>query len=333
MNKTKFSIPDFCLFYGLPGIIIFLISLLVAFKTGQDFGNDTFIRSGVFVGMNALQWFIYLTLFIGVCQEISRRKNVSGFPLKSSVENNHLDGIMPIPFLLENKRVEIISVLTETTERNSAIPDTQIKAPIQDIPFEEIDDTDKPLTCCDGSDKIPLDNDNNTSHSSQTISERYQEVLTSYEIKRVVEKRKLVDSIIEYVCETMPPFLSVVSLENLCEEVRKWCENPTYEPKEIELRERLSTNDLCHFIWNIGERLGRSNGYDGECRAKFVKNLFAMTLSDVEVTSLKNMTKTSSSDRIHLDRPDPNDNSFHFSSHKEEKEEISGIETTIYKVA
>ena len=104
MRNTKFSVKDFSLFYGLPGTVIFLISLLVAFKTGQDFGNDTFIRSGVFVGMNALQWFIYLTLFIGVCQEISRRKNVLGFPLKSSVENNHLDGIIHANSILIGKQ-------------------------------------------------------------------------------------------------------------------------------------------------------------------------------------------------------------------------------------
>ena len=330
MRNTKFSVKDFSLFYGLPGTVIFLISLLAAVKTGQYFGNDTFIRSGVFVGMNALQWFIYLTLFIGVCQEISRTKNVSGFPLKSCVENNRLDGIMPIPFLLENKGVENISVLTKTMEKNSAIPDNQAMATIQEISFEEIENTVTSEIGCNVSDEIRLKDANISTHSSSPILEKYQEVLTAYEIERVVEKRKLVDLIIEYVCETMPPFLSVVSLENLCEEIRKWCENPTYEPQEIELRERLSTNDLCHFIWNIGERLGRHNGYDGECRAKFVKNLFALALSDVEVTSLKNMTKTSSSDRIHLDRPDPMNNSFHFSSHKEE---ISGIETAIYKVA
>ncbi|MCH5233891.1 MAG: hypothetical protein J1E16_01240 [Muribaculaceae bacterium] len=45
------------------------------------------------------------------------------------------------------------------------------------------------------------------------------------------------------------------------------------------------------------------------------------------------MTKTSSNDRIHLDRPNPKDNSFHFSYHKRANEEISGIETAIYKVA
>lgn len=154
--------------------------------------------------------------------------------------------------------------------------------------------------------------------------------MTAYEIERVVEKRKIVDSIIEYACETMPSFISVVSIENLCEEIRKWCENPTYEPAEIELRERLSTNDLCHFIWNIGERLGRYNGYDEECRAKYVKNLFALALSDVEVTSLKNMTKTSSTDRIHLDRPNRDDNSFHYPASAVTKMKI---EEPVFKVA
>ena len=155
-----------------------MISLLVAVNTGQDFGKGTFIRSGVFVGMNGLQWFIYFTLFIGVGQEISNRKKVSGFPLKSCVENNHLDGIMPIPFLLENKEVEIISVLTETMEKNLAIRDTQVKAHIQEISFEEIDNSDMPVSCCNASDKIPLDHDKSKSYSSQTFLDRYQEVLT-----------------------------------------------------------------------------------------------------------------------------------------------------------
>ena len=47
MRKTKFSVKDFSLFYGLPGTVIFLISLLLAVKAGQDFGNDAFISSGV----------------------------------------------------------------------------------------------------------------------------------------------------------------------------------------------------------------------------------------------------------------------------------------------
>lgn len=92
--------------------------------------------------MNALQWLIYFTLFIGICQENSNQRKVLGFLLKSCVEINPFDGVMPIPFLLGNKEVEIISVLAETMEKNSAIWDTQFKAPIQEISFEEIDDAE-----------------------------------------------------------------------------------------------------------------------------------------------------------------------------------------------
>ena len=165
---------------------------------------------------------------------------------------------------------------------------------------------------------------------SKIISSQYMQVLTVYESNRIQEKRRLVDPIMEYVCSIMPPFVSAPCLEKLCIEIKSWSKNPSYEPAEIELRERLNTNDLCHFIWNIGERLGRSNGYEDECRAKFVKNLFALALSDVEVTSLKNMTKTSSTGRIHLDRPNPDDNSFHYPA---SAVTTMKIEEPVFKVA
>lgn len=103
----------------------------------------------------------------------------------------------------------------------------------------------------------------------------------------------------------MSPFVSEESIASLCNEIRCWCLNPGYKPYDIALRVKLSTNDLCHFIWNIGERLGRDNGYDGECRANFTKRLFASTLSKVDIPTLRNMTKTASSDKIPLDRPLP----------------------------
>ena len=111
----------------------------------------------------------------------------------------------------------------------------------------------------------------------------------------------------------MAPFVSEKNMIRLCEEIRCWCYNPQHEPSEISLRDRLSTNDLCHFIWNIGVRLGRNNGYSGECRAKFVKRMFALSLAEVELSSLKNMTKRTSADRIPLDEPTPGSLKFHYS--------------------
>lgn len=133
----------------------------------------------------------------------------------------------------------------------------------------------------------------------------YRQICLEYEQRQAVEKAGLVESIIGYAGHTMSPFVSEDDIVRLCNEVQCWCLNPEYKPSDIALRVRLSTNDLCHFVWNIGERLGRDNGYDGECRACFAKRLFASALSKVDIPSLRNMTKTASTDRIPLDRPLP----------------------------
>lgn len=133
----------------------------------------------------------------------------------------------------------------------------------------------------------------------------YRQICFEYEQRQAEEKAELVESIIGYAGHTMSPFVSEENIVRLCNEVQCWCLNPEYKPSDIALRVRLSTNDLCHFVWNIGERLGRDNGYDGECRASFAKRLFASALSKVDIPSLRNMTKTASTDRIPLDRPLP----------------------------
>ncbi|MCM1313400.1 MAG: hypothetical protein NC252_10955, partial [Roseburia sp.] len=140
----------------------------------------------------------------------------------------------------------------------------------------------------------------------------YKIICREYKTRQAKAKSELTNFIMEYVGRTMPPFVADKDMEHLCNEIRCWCSNPSYKPSDIRLRVRLSTNDLCHFIWNIGERLGRCNGYDGECRAQFAKRLFASALSDVELPSLKNMTKTTSADRIALDRPSPDSLKFHY---------------------
>ena len=312
MKNTKFSIPDFCLFYGLPGVIIFLISLLVAIKVGNDFHNDTLIKFGVLAVINLLLWFLYLSLFIGVWHYLPFGNKL----LKS--KDNHPNEYLsehsksPTPVIIEESVDDTTTLFAnQSNEIISIEPDPSNGD--EEISIEDVESSDEVDSISNEVSASPIVEENETPNLiSKIISSQYMQVLTAYESNRIQEKRNLVDSIMRYICNVMPPFISVPELEKLCEEIRKWCENPLYEPKEIELRERLSTNDLCHFIWNIGERLGRSNGYDGECRAKFVKNLFALTLSDVEVISLKNMTKTSSSDRIHLDRPKLDDNSFHY---------------------
>lgn len=236
--QTKTSLGDFCLFYGFPGVAILAVSLIVAAKIGAEFGGDGMIKSGTFLGCNMLLWLCYYTVFI-------------------SLPGNLFDSIQISQ--KENGTVEAVSVCTseeddvpelaESSDDTESEPEPELEPQpqISPLPSEPV---------------IPFD---------------YRQICLEYEQRQAEEKAELVESIIRYAGHTMSPFVSEESIASLCNEIRCWCLNPGYKPYDIALRVKLSTNDLCHFIWNIGERLGRDNGYDGECRANFTKRLFAST--------------------------------------------------------
>lgn len=264
--QPRTSLGDLCLFYGFPGVAILAVSLMVSAKIGAEFCGDGMIKSGTFLGCNMLLWLCYYTVFI-------------------SLPGNLFESIRTS--LKVNKTAEAVSVCTseegDAPELTEPSDDTESEPDPRPEP--------QPLTSPLPSEPImPFD---------------YRQICLEYEQRQAVEKAGLVESIIGYAGHAMSPFVSEDDIVRLCNEVQCWCLNPEYKPSDIALRVRLSTNDLCHFVWNIGERLGRANGYDGECRASFAKRLFASALSKVDIPSLRNMTKTASTDRIPLDRPLP----------------------------
>lgn len=150
-------------------------------------------------------------------------------------------------------------------------------------------------------------------NSLPSLPQNYAHRVAVYQQELTEQKSQLVAEILQYVAYIMPPFIHEHDMPGLMEEVRQWSSNPKHTPsRSFDLKERLSTNDLRHFVWNIGERLGQRNGYDGETRCRFVKALFAEALRDVEPTSLKNFRTTAYSDRIKLDIPDAGEVTFHY---------------------
>lgn len=264
--QTKTSLGDLCLFYGFPSVAILAISLIVAAKIGAEFNGDGMIKLGTFLGCNMLLWLCYYTVFI-------------------SLPGNLFDSIQTPQ--KENGTVEAACVCTSEEDDTPEL--TELSDDMESEPGPQ-PEPQSPTTTLPSKSVIPFD---------------YRQICLEYEQRQAEEKAELVESIIGYAGHTMSPFVSEENIVSLCNEIQCWCLNPEYKPSNIVLRVKLSTNDLCHFVWNIGERLGRDNGYDGECRANFTKRLFSSTLSKVDVPTLRNMTKTASSDKIPLDRPLP----------------------------
>lgn len=64
MKKLNtFISEETCLFYGLPGIAILAVSLVLSCKVANDFGGNTFVNAVSCWGCNVLLWLTYLLLF------------------------------------------------------------------------------------------------------------------------------------------------------------------------------------------------------------------------------------------------------------------------------
>ncbi len=140
----------------------------------------------------------------------------------------------------------------------------------------------------------------------QMSTENYQDSNRHHDQVLANEKTELVNTLLAYVQHTMPPFVSEEYMSMLCEDIRRWSYDTAYRSSEpIRLKKDLTTNDLRHFIWNIGERLGQKNGYDGDCRARFVSSMFPEEFNGMDLSSIKNMRNSPHSGAIHIDEPLP----------------------------
>lgn len=143
-------------------------------------------------------------------------------------------------------------------------------------------------------------------------SSLYNKRCKEYQMAQEQKRKDIIDAIMDYTTRTMSPFVSNnEELAKLCNEIRKWADDYTYTPVPIRLKQRLTTLDLRHFVWNIGERLGTKNGYNGYARADFIKAMFPEVFLGIELDSIRNFKFQANKGSIVIDEPDKNDYRFH----------------------
>lgn len=149
--------------------------------------------------------------------------------------------------------------------------------------------------------------------SSEIPDAVYDERVRRFEQEKANEKTRLVNTLIEYVQHVMPSFIAQDDMPVLCEEIRQWAADPAYRPAvPVRIKAMLSSNDLRHFVWNIGERLGKDNGYSGDCRAEFCQLLFHEQLGRMDLASIKNFRLKPDQGPIPIDDPLPGRYDFAF---------------------
>ncbi len=338
-----------CLLYGLPGIVMLGISLLISVRIGNDFGGNTFVSTVSFVGCNGLLWLVYLIIFQYLPEDVEKsgrflirkirsklnetveektdKNTAKSLTQETQVKTAAEEKAESASESEDNPESEQKSEPEQESESESepeheSKPEPQSVSQADAMPEEEptskpqTESVSKPLT--EPISKEETEQENAPEPLPQLTSEEYNAYCTEFQQRNDDKKRELATSIMNYVNRIMAPFMTEEELPKLCNEINGWCMDPEYKPAPISLKyitnikDRLKTLDLKHFIWNIGERLGADNGYTGIVRSRFIKNLFPDALQDAEVISLqRTLTIEPGKGHIKLDRPVPDCHDFH----------------------
>ncbi|MBR2202595.1 MAG: hypothetical protein IJ914_00155 [Prevotella sp.] len=267
------KLRDLCLLLGCPCVVFLSISLLVSLKVGADFRQDSLAKWMAFILCNLLLWLLYV-MFQSVLLDL--------FPQKRD-------------------------------RQSIAIPQT-MKQVVQTDVVPEMENTNPlPLMANDSTSLITPNSETlEESVSVKTKEDSYIQRCKAYEQEQEQRRKETIAAILDYARYTMSPYVyDSEELENLCEEVRHWSEEYTYSPIPIRLKQRLTTLDLRHFVWNIGERLGTKNGYNGYARADFIKAMFPDVMKDIEQDSIRNFKFQPNKGSIVIDEPDEDNYHFH----------------------
>lgn len=136
--------------------------------------------------------------------------------------------------------------------------------------------------------------------AEETISEPSEyEVMRSNAIaenNRAIQTR--LEKVLSYTKQTMVAYMSEEDLNRLCTYVAEHSTGDTLQKiLPVKVDSQLKSIDIMHFGWNIGKAFGRKRVHT----ATFIKNVFAHTLHDLEISTIeRKMSHTESTCKISL---------------------------------
>ena len=136
--------------------------------------------------------------------------------------------------------------------------------------------------------------------TKETISEP-----SEYEVMRtnaIAEKNRAIqtklEKVLNYTKQTMVAYMSEEDLNRLCAYIVEYSSGDTLQKvSPVKVDSQLKSIDIMHFGWNIGKAFGRKRIHT----ATLIKNVFAHTLRDLEISTIeRKMSHTESGCKIRL---------------------------------
>ena len=137
---------------------------------------------------------------------------------------------------------------------------------------------------------------------------QYETIRRQHQAEKENMDKARLSAIRQYIEITLSPYMKDVSLTLLYNNVYLWYHSKQASLTPVCTDGSLSTLDLRHLVWNIGERFG----WRGEDRALFIKKSFPKELKDIEVETIRRNLRQKGSCKIALDVPDKDSFLFHY---------------------
>ena len=140
-----------------------------------------------------------------------------------------------------------------------------------------------------------------TPTTEETISElsEYEVMRTNAIAKQNYAIQTKLEKVISYTKQTMVAYMSEEDLNRLCAYIVEYSSGDTLQNiSPVKVDSQLKSIDIMHFRWNIGKAFSKKRIHT----ATFIKNVFAHTLRDLEISTIeRKMSHTESVCCIKLD--------------------------------
>ena len=136
----------------------------------------------------------------------------------------------------------------------------------------------------------------------------YETIRKQHQTEKEDMDKAMLSAIQQYIEITLSPYMKDAALTLLYNNVYLWYHSKKATLVPVCTDGTLSTLDLRHLVWNIGERCG----WKGEHRARFIKQSFPSELKDVEVETIRRNLRQKGTCKIEIDVPENGSFAFHY---------------------
>ena len=138
--------------------------------------------------------------------------------------------------------------------------------------------------------------------AEETISKpsEYEVMRTNFIAKKNRAIQTKLEKVISYTKQTMVAYMSEEDLNRLCAYIVEYSSGDTLKKiSPVKVDSQLKSIDIMHFGWNIGKAFSKKRIHT----ATFIKNVFAHTLRDLEISTIeRKMSHTETDSYIKLNK-------------------------------